>query len=94
MDQKEWSRLSYTEKNRQLYYRQKKLLDTFLEHHTISKEQYDKSIGDLTLEMADDFVPRMSDERVQYLFRPSLGKKVYVHALEGRNEKQHFRDSR
>ncbi len=38
-------------KNRQLYFRQKKLLDTFLEHHAISREQYDKSLGDLTVKM-------------------------------------------
>ncbi len=51
MEQADWSCLSYTEKNRQLYYQQKRLLDTFLSHHTISKEQYDKSLGDLTAKM-------------------------------------------
>ncbi len=51
MNQEEWNRLSYAEKNRQLYYRQKILLETFLEHHAISKEQYDKSLGDLTVKM-------------------------------------------
>ena len=34
-----------------LYYRQKQLLDTFLEHHAISKEQYDKSLTDLRVKM-------------------------------------------
>ncbi len=51
MNQSEWEKLSYAEKNRQLYYRQKKLLETFLERHAISKEQYDKSLGDLTVKM-------------------------------------------
>lgn len=51
MTQSEWEKLSYAEKNRQLYFRQKKLLDTFLEHHAISREQYDKSLGDLTVKM-------------------------------------------
>lgn len=51
MNQSEWEKLSYAEKNRQLYYRQKRLLETFLEHHAISKEQYDKSLGDLTVKM-------------------------------------------
>ena len=51
MTQSEWEKLSYAEKNRQLYFRQKALLDTFLEHHAISKEQYDKSLGDLTVKM-------------------------------------------
>lgn len=34
-----------------LYLKQKELLETFLEHGTISKAQYDKSLGDLTLKM-------------------------------------------
>ena len=32
-----------------LYLRQKELLDTFLEHGAISRAQYDKSLGDLTV---------------------------------------------
>lgn len=51
MEQADWDRLSYAEKNRQLFFQQKQLLDTFLSHHTISKEQYDKSLGDLTVKM-------------------------------------------
>ena len=37
--------------NRELYLRQKQLLDTFLEHGAISQAQYDKSLGDLTEKM-------------------------------------------
>lgn len=62
MEQTEWNRLSYTEKNRQLYYQQKRLLDTFLSHHAISKEQYDKSLGDLTVKMGME--NEMEDEKV------------------------------
>ena len=36
---------------RELYLRQKQLLDTFLEHGAISQAQYDKSLGDLTEKM-------------------------------------------
>ena len=39
------------EKKRDLYLRQKELLDTFLEHGAISRVQYDKSLGDLTVKM-------------------------------------------
>ena len=39
------------EKKRDLYLRQKQLLDTFLEHGAISRSQYDKSLGDLTVKM-------------------------------------------
>ena len=62
MEQEEWNRLSYAEKNRQLYYRQKNLLETFLEHHAISKEQYDKSLGDLTVKMGME--NEIADEKV------------------------------
>ena len=43
--------MSDLEKKRELYLRQKRLLDTFLEHGAISKAQYDKSFGDLTEKM-------------------------------------------
>lgn len=36
---------------RYLYERQKALLDTFLSHGAISRAQYDKSLGDLTVKM-------------------------------------------
>ena len=39
------------EKKRDLFLRQKQLLDTFLEHGAISRAQYDKSLGDLTVKM-------------------------------------------
>lgn len=39
------------DKKRDLYLRQKELLDTFLEHGAISQAQYDKSLGDLTVKM-------------------------------------------
>ena len=51
MEQTEWEKLSPEQKKRQLYLKQKELLDTFLEHHAISKEQYEKSLGDLTIKM-------------------------------------------
>ena len=50
-DSQVWNRLSYEEKNKALYYRQKALLDLFLEKHAISREQHDKSLDDLTEKM-------------------------------------------
>lgn len=47
----DWEHLSAEEKKRQLFERQKRLLDTFLEHQTISRAQYDKSLGDLKSKM-------------------------------------------
>ncbi|MBQ1353155.1 MAG: hypothetical protein IIY39_04230 [Firmicutes bacterium] len=41
----------HDEKNRRLYERQKNLLDTFLAHGAISKQQHDKSLKDLTEKM-------------------------------------------
>ena len=43
--------LTPEEKKRDLYLRQKQLLDTFLEHGAISRVQYEKSLGDLTVKM-------------------------------------------
>ena len=42
------------DKKRWLYERQKTLLDTFLANHAITKAQYDKSLGDLTVKMGID----------------------------------------
>ena len=51
MKQTDWEKLSPEEKKVQLYLKQKKLLDDFLEHGTISRAQYEKSLGDLTEKM-------------------------------------------
>lgn len=47
----EWAALSGEEKKKQLYLRQKQILDMFLERNAISQAQYDKSLGDLTVKM-------------------------------------------
>ena len=46
-----WESLSHTEKKRMLFLRQKKLLEMFLARGAISREQYDKSLHDLTAKM-------------------------------------------
>ena len=46
-----WAPLSYAEKNKELFERQKRLLGMFLERGAISKEQYEKSLRDLTMKM-------------------------------------------
>ena len=51
MEQTDWEKLSPEEKKIQLYLKQKKLLDDFLERGAISKAQYEKSFGDLTEKM-------------------------------------------
>ena len=47
----DWSSLTYEEKNRQLFLRQKKTLDMFLERGAISQTQHDKSLRDLIEKM-------------------------------------------
>ena len=49
--QRQWEAMSYAQKNRQLFLNQKELLDKFLERHTITQAQYDKSLGDLRAKM-------------------------------------------
>lgn len=46
-----WDSLSYEEKNRVLFERQKKMLEEFLERGAINQHQYDKSLHDLTEKM-------------------------------------------
>ncbi len=51
MDTPEQKSITAEEKKRDLYLRQKQLLDTFMERGAISRAQYDKSLGDLTVKM-------------------------------------------
>lgn len=51
MEQVEREKLTPNEKKQQLFYKQKELLDTFLEHKAISRKQYEKSLNDLTEKM-------------------------------------------
>ena len=50
-DNEAWASLTPEEKKRQLYERQKAMLQAFLERNAISKEQYNKSLCDLTVKM-------------------------------------------
>ena len=43
--------LTPEEKKQELFHRQKRTLDLFLERNAISKAQYDKSLGDLIEKM-------------------------------------------
>lgn len=47
----EWSSLTYEEKKRMLFLRQKKTLDMLLERGAISQAQHDKSLDSLTEKM-------------------------------------------
>jgi len=51
MQMEQWESLTPEQKKRELYLEQKQTLDTFLEHHAISRAQYEKSLGDLTVKM-------------------------------------------
>jgi DNA-binding MarR family transcriptional regulator len=62
---KEYSDLTLEEKRVDLFLRQKHTLDLFLERNTISKAQYDKSLGDLIEKMGikDTAVSRLSEDK-------------------------------
>lgn len=51
MSDMDYSTLSKEQQNLYLFERQKKLLDTFLEHHAITQEQYMKSLSCLKEKM-------------------------------------------
>lgn len=53
-DDSEWAQLSPEEKKKQLYLKQVQTLNDFLERGAIGKEQYDKSLHDLTEKMGMD----------------------------------------
>ena len=54
---KEYFELTLEEKKIDLFLRQKKTLELFLKRNAISREQYDKSLGDLTEKMGmKDFI--------------------------------------
>lgn len=55
MEQAEWEGLPYEEKNRHLFLQQTELLKTFLEHHAITQEQYNKSYNDLVDKMGKKY---------------------------------------
>ncbi len=46
-----WNNLTYEEKNHALYEKQKRMLEEFLERGAISKDQFEKSLHDLTEKM-------------------------------------------
>ena len=46
-----WATMTHEEKNRILYQKQNELLAAFLEKGAISREQYEKSLHDLTEKM-------------------------------------------
>ena len=50
-EQSEWEKLTPEQKKTQLYLKQKELLDTFLERNAISRQQYEKSLHDMTEQM-------------------------------------------
>ena len=51
LEKVDWSSLTYEEKNKLLFLRQKKTLDMFLERGAISQAQHDKSLHDLIEKM-------------------------------------------
>ena len=48
---KAWENMTPEEKKKELFFKQKKTLELFLERNAISKAQYDKSLGDLAKKM-------------------------------------------
>ena len=50
---KEWADLTYAQKNHELFLKQKRTLDMFLEHGAISQAQHEKSLHDLMEKMGE-----------------------------------------
>ena len=54
----EWNNLYHDKKKMKLFIQQKELLDTFLSHGAISKEQHDHSLSCLITKMGIKDVPK------------------------------------
>ena len=54
MDSLAWNKLTYEEKQKQLFLNQKNMLLGLLERNAISQAQFDKSFGDLMIKMGYD----------------------------------------
>ena len=50
-DDSNWNQLSPEQKRRQLYLHQVKTLNDFLERNAITRAEYEKTLGDLTMKM-------------------------------------------
>lgn len=59
-----WENLTLEEKRKQLFLKQKKTLDLFLERNAISKAQYDKSLGDLREKMGMEGVEEYENKEI------------------------------
>ncbi len=53
IDNHTWEKLTYAEKNHQLFLREKELLAGLLAHGAISRAQHDKSLHDLIEKMGE-----------------------------------------
>ena len=62
LEKADWSSLSYEEKNRLLFLRQKKTLDMFLERGAITQAQHDKSLHDLIEKMGMEAEVESNDD--------------------------------
>lgn len=59
-----WGKLTYAEKNHQLFLREKALLAEFLAHGAISRAQHDKSLHDLREKMGEGVVPNAAGKKI------------------------------
>ena len=79
----EWSSLTYEQKNKALFERQKHTLEEFLEHGAISKQQYEKSLHDLTEKMGTkeylDIVDESGQPTGEIVSREKAHQKGILH---------------
>ena len=78
----DWEKLSPEEKKIQLYLKQKKLLDDFLERGAISRAQYEKSLRDLT----DKFLAQEREQSEARLVARTYAEQKMGMQAYGRNE--------
>ena len=86
-DRQDWEKLSYGEKNRRLFLREKALLAGFPERGAISRAQYDRSLRDLIEKMGKkEEAPPPFDTRISPYSRknpacPRTDKPGFFHMI-------------
>ena len=96
MEQYEWEKLSPEQKKIQLYLEQKKTLEAFLERGAISKAQFDKSLGDLTVKMGMSGLAEQAwyNDRIQGWFLDQIKTDKHTEYFNEENEYSVIKESR
>lgn len=94
-----WENLSPDEKKALLFWKQKEMLDAFLERKAISQDQYTKSLSDMTEKMGMSmdnklYITFAPDEQLMAILKDELSSdEMHVEFIKAINEELSKRES-